>query len=88
MEKDLKIPENLQAAFRRLLTYVPPELRDDSRMLRMMRIYLEIGGANLVRQHVEIAKLRLAEQKRPMYPPLERICPDDQEDPVLDDDED
>ncbi len=87
MEKELTIPENLQAAFKRLLACVPSELRDDSHLLRMMCVYLEIGGENLARQHVEIAKLRLAEQKKPMYPPLERICPDDQDEVVLDDDE-
>ncbi len=77
MDHELIVPEELQDIFRRLLSHVPEALRDDASLHEMMLVYLKIGGENLVRQHIEIARLRYEERNRVPQHPLERICPDD-----------
>jgi len=79
MNHELLIPEELQDIFRRLLANVPEALRENASLYEMMLVYLKIGGENLVRQHIEIEKLRLQDRTRVPQHPLERICPDDVE---------
>ena len=85
MDLELIVPEGLQYIFRRMLNYVPEELRDDVSLQKMLLLYFKIGGENLARQHIEITKIRLEEKNKVPQHPLERICPDDVE---LDDDDD
>ena len=87
MDHELIVPEELQDIFRRLLNHVPEALLDDASLHRMMLVYLKIGGENLVRQHIEIEKLRLLDRTRVPQHPLERICPDDVELEEDDDDD-
>ncbi len=79
MDHELSIPEELQDIYVRLLNDVPAELREDPSLRKMMLVYLKIGGENLVRQHIEIEKLRFKDRTRVPQHPLERICPDDVE---------
>ncbi len=79
MDHELNIPEELQDIYARLLNDVPEELREESSLRKMVLVYLKIGGANLVRQHIEIEKLRLKDKTSVPQHPLERICPDDVE---------
>lgn len=78
MDCELIVPEELQTRFRRMLNRFPEEIRDDAPLQRMMLVFLKVGGENLVRQHIEISKIRLEDKiKIPQYPLLKRICPDD-----------
>lgn len=79
MDHELIVPEELQYTYKRVLNYLPEELRDDLSLQKMMLLYIKIGGENLVRQHIEITKIRLEEKNKIPQHPLERICPDDVE---------
>jgi hypothetical protein len=45
---------------------VPEKLRNDSDTRKIIQLYLKLGGEKLVKQHIEIIKLRVREEERQM----------------------
>lgn len=64
MAKNLNIPDELQGTFKRLMYRVPEHLRKDSHTRKIIQLYLKLGGEKLVKQHIEIIKLRVREEER------------------------
>lgn len=64
MEENLNIPDELQGTFKRLMYRVPEKLRSDSHTQKTIQLYLKLGGEKLAKQHIEIIKLRVREDKR------------------------
>ncbi|MBU1161474.1 MAG: hypothetical protein KKF96_02855 [Proteobacteria bacterium] len=64
MAENLNIPDELQGTFKRLMYRVPEKLRSDSHTQKTIQLYLKLGGEKLAKQHIEIIKLRVREDKR------------------------
>jgi hypothetical protein len=64
MTENLNIPDELQGTFKRLMYRVPEKLRSDSHTQRIIQLYLKLGGEKMAKQHIEIIKLRVREEKR------------------------
>jgi hypothetical protein len=64
MTENLNIPDELQGTFKRLMYRVPEHLRNDSHIRKIIQLYLKLGGEKLVKQHIEIIKLRVREEER------------------------
>ncbi len=64
MAENLNIPDELQGTFKRLMYRVPEKLRSDSHTQKIIQLYLKLGGEKLAKQHIEIIKLRVREEKR------------------------
>jgi hypothetical protein len=64
MAKNLNIPDELQGTFKRLMYRVPEHLRNDSHTRKIIQLYLKLGSEKLVKQHIEIIKLRVREEER------------------------
>ena len=64
MEENLNIPDELQGTFKRLMYRVPEKLRSDSHTQRIIQLYLKLGGEKMAKQHIEIIKLRVRDEKR------------------------
>jgi hypothetical protein len=64
MAENLNIPDELQGTFKRLMNRVPEKLRSDSHTQRIIQLYLKLGGEKMAKQHIEIIKLRVREEKR------------------------
>lgn len=64
MAENLNIPDELQGTFKRLMYRVPEHLRNDSHTRKTIQLYLKMGGEKLVKQHIEIIKLRVREEER------------------------
>jgi len=64
MSENLNIPEELQGTFKRLMNRVPEKLRSDSHTQKIIQLYLKLGGEKLVKQHIEVIKLRVREEER------------------------
>ena len=63
MTENLNIPDELQGTFKRLMYRVPEKLRSDSDTRKIIQLYLKLGGEKLVKQHIEIIKLRVREEE-------------------------
>jgi hypothetical protein len=64
MAENLNIPDELQGTFKRLMYRVPEKLRSDSHTQKIIQLYFKLGGEKLAKQHIEIIKLRVREEKR------------------------
>ena len=64
MAENLNIPDELQGTFKRLMYRVPEKLRSDSHTQKTIQLYLKLGGEKMAKQHIEIIKLRVREEKR------------------------
>jgi len=64
MAENLNIPDELQGTLKRLMYRVPEKLRNDSHTQRIIQLYLKLGGEKMAKQHIEIIKLRVREEKR------------------------
>lgn len=53
---NMVIPGEYQGSVKRLLNKVPQELRDDENLIRILLVYLKLGGEKLARQHIEASK--------------------------------
>lgn len=50
------IPDEYQGSIKRLLNKVPQEKRNDENLIRMLLVYLKLGGEKLARHHIEASK--------------------------------
>ena len=64
MAENLNIPDELKGTFKRLMYRVPEKLRSGSHTQKIIQLYLKLGGEKLVKQHIEIIKLRVREEER------------------------
>jgi hypothetical protein len=64
MADTLKISDELQGTFKRLMSRVPEKFRSDVHTQKIIHLYLKLGGEKLAKQHIEIIKLRVREEER------------------------
>ena len=86
MSDQLKIPENLDGAFKRLMGRIPENLRDSRELQEKCLAYLKLGGFSLALQRLESACLPFMEELT-MFKRHLREAPEEEEEESLDDDE-
>jgi hypothetical protein len=62
MTENLIVPDDLVGSFKRLLSRVPADQRDDETLQQTLLMYLKLGGEKLARQRLEIFKKVFPEQ--------------------------
>ncbi len=50
------VPEEYQGSIKRLLNKVPQEQHDDENLIKILLVYLKLGGEKLARHHIEASK--------------------------------
>jgi hypothetical protein len=56
MTNQMKIPDDLQRAFHRLIDHLPDPLKDDDHTKQVVLTYLKFGDEKLARHRIEIIK--------------------------------
>jgi hypothetical protein len=56
MTNQMKIPDDLQRAFHRLIDHLPDPLKDDDHTQQVILTYLKFGDEKLARHRIEIIK--------------------------------
>jgi len=62
MTNQMKIPDDLQWAFQRLIDHLPDSLKDDDHAQQVILTYLKFGDEKLARQRIEIIKTHFREK--------------------------
>ncbi|MGD2150545.1 MAG: hypothetical protein PVF99_08075 [Desulfobacterales bacterium] len=62
MKNQMKIPDELELAFQRLINLLPNPLKGDDHTRRIIFTYLKLGGEKLARQRIEIIKIHFREK--------------------------
>jgi len=62
MTKQMKIPDDLQWAFQRLIDHLPYPLKDDDHTQQVILTYLKLGDEKLARHRIEIIKTHFREK--------------------------
>jgi hypothetical protein len=62
MKNQMKIPDELELAFQRLINLLPASLKGDDHTRRIIFTYLKLGGEKLARQRIEIIKIHFREK--------------------------
>ena len=57
MTNQMKIPDDLQRAFHRLIDHLPDPLKDDDHTQQVILNYLKFGDEKLARHRIEIIKI-------------------------------
>jgi hypothetical protein len=57
MTNQLKIPDDFQRAFHRLIDHLPHALKDDEHTQQVILTYLKFGDEKLARHRIEIIKI-------------------------------
>jgi hypothetical protein len=58
----MKIPDDLQRAFHRLIDHLPDPLKDDDHTQQVILTYLKFGDEKLARHRIEIIKTSFREK--------------------------
>ena len=62
MTNQMKISEELELAFKRLINLLPDPIKGDDHTQRIILTYLKLGGEKLARQRIEIIKIHFREK--------------------------
>jgi hypothetical protein len=62
MTSQMKIPDDLQRAFHRLIDHLPDPLKEDHHTQQVILTYLKFGDEKLARHRIEIIKLSFREK--------------------------
>lgn len=62
MTNQMKIPDDLQWAFQRLINLLPDPLKDDEHTQQVILTYLKFGDEKLARHRIEIIKTHFREK--------------------------
>jgi hypothetical protein len=62
MTNQVKIPDELELSFQRLIDLLPDPLKDDNHTLQIILTYLKLGGEKLARQRIEIINIHFREK--------------------------
>jgi hypothetical protein len=62
MTNQMKIPDDLQRAFHRLIDHLPDPLKEDDHTQQVILTYLKFGDEKLARHRIEIIKLSFREK--------------------------
>jgi hypothetical protein len=62
MTNQMKIPDELELAFKRLINLLPDPIKGDDHTQRIILTYLKLGGEKLARQRIEIIKIHFREK--------------------------
>jgi hypothetical protein len=64
MTIQIKIPDDLQRVFYRLIDHLPDPLKDDDHTQQVILTYLKLGDEKLARHRIEIIKTSFREKTR------------------------
>jgi len=64
MTIQIKIPDDLQRVFHRLIDHLPDPLKDDDHTQQVILTYLKLGDEKLARHRIEIIKTSFREKTR------------------------
>jgi hypothetical protein len=72
MTNQMKIPNELELAFKRLINLLPDPIKGDDHTRRIILTYLKLGGEKLARQRIEIIRIHFREKavKEPSETPM------------------
>ena len=62
MTNKMKIPDDLQRVFHRLIDHLPDALKDDDHTQQVILNYLKFGDEKLARHRIEIIKISFREK--------------------------
>ncbi|RZB37021.1 MAG: hypothetical protein SRB2_01525 [Desulfobacteraceae bacterium Eth-SRB2] len=62
MTNQMKILDELELAFKRLINLLPDPLKGDDHTQQIILTYLKLGGEKLARQRIEIIKIHFREK--------------------------
>ena len=62
MTRQMRIPNDLQWVFQRLIDHLPVLLKDDEHTQQVILTYLKFGDEKLARQRIEILKTQFREK--------------------------
>jgi len=62
MTNQMKIQDELELSFKRLINLLPHPIKGDDHTQRIILTYLKLGGEKLARQRIEIMKIHFLEK--------------------------